>query len=116
VKKKVYLSIFASLILAVFVSTIGGTYGRALTEHVNKEAIELALHGRSISDLSREEGNVLMRSPKFLDRLVAAREEVSDEYSWYFRANLPIQILLILVICLVCGKFVIHTVTKHARP
>lgn len=42
-KKKVYLSIFASLILAVFVSAIGGTYGRALTEHVNKEAIELAL-------------------------------------------------------------------------
>ncbi|WP_156182699.1 hypothetical protein [Marinobacter subterrani] len=51
-KKKVYLSIFASLILAVFVSAAGGSYGRALTEHVNKEAIELALDGRSISDLS----------------------------------------------------------------
>ncbi|MBU2952743.1 hypothetical protein [Marinobacter sp. F3R08] len=115
-KKKVYLSIFASLIFAVFVSAIGGTYGRALTEHVNKEAIELALDGRSISDLSREEGNALKRSPEFLDRLVAAKEEVSGEYWWYFAANLPIQISLILVICLVCGKFVIHTVTKHARP
>ena len=115
-KKKVYLSIFASLILAVFVSTIGGTYGRALTEHVNKEAIELALDGRSISDLSREEANALMRDPEFGDRLVAATKEVTDDYWWYFGANFAIQILLILVICLVCGKFVIHTVTKHARP
>lgn len=115
-KKKVYLSIFASLILAVFVSTLGGAFGRALTEHVNKKAIESALDGRSISDLSREEGNALMRSPEFLDRLVAAEKEVSDEYWWYVGANLAIQILLILVICLVCGKFVIHTVTKHARP
>ncbi len=114
-KKKVYLSIFASLILAVFVSAIGGTFGRALKEHVDKEAIELALDGRSISDLSREEGNALRRSPEFLDRLVAAQKELSDKYWWYAGANLAIQILLILVISLVCGKFVIHTVTKHAR-
>lgn len=115
-KTKVYLSIFASLILAVLVSALGGSFGEALAEHVNKETAELALDGRSISDLSREEANALMRDPEFGDRLVAARKEVTDEYWWYFGANFAIQILLILVICLVCGKFVIHTVTKHARP
>lgn len=115
-KTKVYLSILASLILAVFVSALGGTFGEALAEHVKKETAELALDGRSISDLSREEANTLMRSPEFLDRLVAAEEEVSDEYWWCVGANFAIQILLILVICLVCGKFVIHTVAKNARP
>ncbi|PAV25754.1 hypothetical protein CF392_09515 [Tamilnaduibacter salinus] len=115
-KKKVYLSIFASLILAVCVSSIGGVFGEVLVEHVNTETAELALEGRSISDFSREEANALMRSPEFVDRLVAAKKEVSDEYWWYFGANFAIQILLILVICLVCGKFVIHTVAKHARP
>ena len=115
-KTKVYLSIFASLILAVLVSALGGTFGEALSEHVKKDTAELALDGRSIADLSQEEANALMRSPEFLDRWFAAEKEVSDEYWWYVGANLVIQILLILVICLVCGKFVIHTVTKHARP
>lgn len=115
-KTKVYLSIFASLILAVLVSALGGSFSEALAEHVNKETAGLALDGRSISDLSREEANALMRDPEFGDRLVAAKKEVTDEYCWYFGANFAIQILLTLVICLVCGKFVIHTVTKHARP
>ena len=115
-KTKVYVSIFASLILAVFVSALGGTFGEALAEQVKEETAELALDGRSIADLSGEEANALMRSPEFLVRLVAAEKEVSDEYWWYVGANLAVQILLILVICLVCGKFVIHTVTKHARP
>src|SRR5690554_775980 len=101
---------------ATTVSSIGAVFGEVLVEHVNKETAGLALDGRSISDLSREEANALMRDPEFGDRLVAAKKEVTDEYWWYFGANFAIQILLTLVICLVCGKFVIHTVTKHARP
>jgi hypothetical protein len=116
VKTKVYLSIFASLLLAVFVSALGGTFGEALTEHVKKETIEVALDGKSIADISREEANALMRSPEFSDRLIAAEKEVSREYWWYVGANFAIQILLFLVISLACGKYVIHTVARHARP
>ena len=115
-KTKVYLSIFASLILAVFVSVLGGSFGEALAKHIKKETVELALDGRSIAEISREEANALMQSPEFSDRLIAAENEVSREYWWSVGANFAIQILLILVISLACGKYVIHTVARHARP
>ncbi|UZK03781.1 hypothetical protein [Venatoribacter cucullus] len=115
-KKKVYLSIFASLILAVFVNALGVSFGEAMTEHVKKETVEMALDGRSIAEISQEEANALMQDPEFSDRLIAAKKEVSRKYWWYVGANFTIQFLLILVISLVCGKYVIHTVVRHARP
>jgi hypothetical protein len=48
-------------------SALGGIAGEQLTENAKKETIELALDGRSIADISREEANALMRSPDFSD-------------------------------------------------
>ena len=110
---KVYLPILVSLILAVFVNSLGATLGSAITKHSNREAAELALNGRSIDDVSQEEVNELMRSPEFLARLIGAEQEVADKYWWYVVANISFHILLILIICLACGKFIIHSVVRH---
>jgi len=114
-KKKVYLSIFISLILAMFVTAAGSIFGEKLTNHLRNETIETALGGRSIADVSKEEADSLMRSLEFAQRLVAIEEEVSGKYWWLVGANFLIQFLLIILICFVCGKFVIHVISKHGN-
>jgi hypothetical protein len=97
------------------VTAFGSTVGKALTERSKKETIELAMNGRLIADISREEANALIGDPKFSARLIAADKKISSEFWWFVGANFAIQILLILFICLACGKLVISTVTKHVR-
>lgn len=113
-KKKVYLSIFVSVILAKFVAASGSIFGEQLEKHLKNETIKAALDGRTIADLSKEEAALLMRSPEFARKLVTVEKQVSGKYWWLVGVNLAVQFLLTLIICLACGKFVIHTVIKHS--
>lgn len=97
------------------VNSVGSIISEQLTKYMKNDTIELALDGKPILELSQKEVRALMRTPEFSRRLLAAEKEVSNRYSWFVYANFFIQILILLLISLVCGKYVVYTVMKYSK-
>ncbi|PKM05111.1 MAG: hypothetical protein CVV16_01395 [Gammaproteobacteria bacterium HGW-Gammaproteobacteria-6] len=88
------------------------------TEHFLRAQAALAISERALGDYAEAAKlslSELLEESRLSAPLAAANRAVSTEYRWYFHAVLAAQTLLLLLIALLCSRWVV-SIARRQMP